>query len=240
MQGARRHRLSRPAHRPTAPGADRRRANSPQQIYDLALLRALIGVGREMVENALDTSEEVDPKAQIEEAEAALLPRRRGGRRRAARSRASRGGDQHGAVQMAEKALNSAAATSRASPPASTSVNAKTGGLHHSDLIILAGRPGMGKTSLATNIAFNCGRPLSAGHARTGSSQRNRSAPGSPSSASKCRRDQLATRILAEQSRDQLAKRCAWARSASEDFRNSPAPPAHSQSCRSISTTRPA
>src|SRR6059058_220262 len=40
-----------------------------EQIYDLALLRALIGVGREMVEKALDTSEEVDPKGQIEQAE---------------------------------------------------------------------------------------------------------------------------------------------------------------------------
>ena len=42
------------------------------QIYDLALLRALVGVGREMVEQALDTSDEVDPKGQIENAEAAL------------------------------------------------------------------------------------------------------------------------------------------------------------------------
>src|SRR5687768_17858446 len=43
-----------------------------EQIYELALLRALIGVGREMVEQALDTSEDVDPKGQIEDAEAAL------------------------------------------------------------------------------------------------------------------------------------------------------------------------
>src|SRR5919106_6197055 len=42
------------------------------QVYELALLRALVGVGREMVENALDTSEEVDPKGQIEAAETAL------------------------------------------------------------------------------------------------------------------------------------------------------------------------
>ena len=53
-----------------------------EQIYDLALLRALVGVGREMVEQALDTSDEVEPKAQIEEAESGALPGRRGRRRR--------------------------------------------------------------------------------------------------------------------------------------------------------------
>src|SRR5689334_20820107 len=42
------------------------------QIYDLALLRALIGVGRDLVEGALDTSEDVAPLAQIERAESAL------------------------------------------------------------------------------------------------------------------------------------------------------------------------
>src|ERR687892_2463335 len=42
------------------------------QIYDLALLRALVGVGRDMVEGALDTSEEVAPLTQIERAESEL------------------------------------------------------------------------------------------------------------------------------------------------------------------------
>src|SRR5919112_6047152 len=43
-----------------------------QQIYDLALLRALIGVGRDLVEGALDTSEDVAPLEQIERAETEL------------------------------------------------------------------------------------------------------------------------------------------------------------------------
>src|ERR1041385_2466681 len=43
-----------------------------QQIYDLALLRALVGVGRDLVEGALDTSEDVAPLAQIERAETEL------------------------------------------------------------------------------------------------------------------------------------------------------------------------
>src|SRR3546814_13531263 len=42
------------------------------QVYELALLRALIGVGRDLVEQALDTSEEVNPLTQIEAAESAL------------------------------------------------------------------------------------------------------------------------------------------------------------------------
>src|SRR5919112_714717 len=58
------------------------------------------------------------------------------------------------AVEMAEKALNTGGGLSGVTTGLD-SVNAKTGGLHHSDLIILAGRPGMGKTSLATNMAFN-------------------------------------------------------------------------------------
>ena len=36
----------------------------------------------------------------------------------------------------------------------------RLGGLHNSDLIIIAGRPSMGKTALATNIAFNAAQKL--------------------------------------------------------------------------------
>ena len=44
-----------------------------QQIYDLALLRELVTVGRTLVDKALDTSEEVEPMQQIEQAEADLF-----------------------------------------------------------------------------------------------------------------------------------------------------------------------
>ena len=40
-------------------------------------------------------------------------------------------------------------------PTGLTDLDQKLGGLHKSDLIILAGRPSMGKTALATNIAYN-------------------------------------------------------------------------------------
>ena len=39
-----------------------------------------------------------------------------------------------------------------------TDLDKKLGGLHPSDLVILAGRPSMGKTALATNIAFNAAK----------------------------------------------------------------------------------
>ena len=67
----------------------------------------------------------------------------------------------------------------------------RLGGLHQSDLIIIAGRPGMGKTALATNIAFNAAQKLQD--------------KGKKSSIAffslEMSSEQLSTRILAEQSR---------------------------------------
>ena len=67
----------------------------------------------------------------------------------------------------------------------------RLGGLHKSDLIIIAGRPSMGKTALATNIAFNAARKLQE------SGKKSSIAFFSLEMSS----EQLSTRILAEQSR---------------------------------------
>ena len=123
-----------------------------EQIYDLALLRELVSVGRNLVEAALDTSESVAPLQQIELAEAALYAVAEGA------STNSEAKDfavaTRTALGMIEQALLSGGHVS-GKTTGLTSLNEKVGGLHDSDLIILAGRPGMGKTSLATNIAFN-------------------------------------------------------------------------------------
>lgn len=166
------------------------------QIYDLAQLRALVGVGREMVENALDTSEEVDPRAQIETAEAALYRvAEEGGAEGGVKSFADAAVE---ALKMAEKALATGGGLSGVTTGLD-SVNAKTGGLHSSDLIILAGRPGMGKTALATNIAFAAAqrrvRDLEDGIAPEKSAGAAVAFFSLEMSA-----DQLATRILAERS----------------------------------------
>jgi replicative DNA helicase len=76
-----------------------------QQIYDLALLRALVGVGRDLVEGALDTSEDVAPLEQIEKAETELY---RVAEEGGAEGKAKSFGEATKlAIEMAEKALNS-------------------------------------------------------------------------------------------------------------------------------------
>jgi replicative DNA helicase len=166
-----------------------------QQIYDLALLRALIGVGRDLVESALDTSEEVAPLDQIEKAESALYTvAEQGGADGKAKSFAEATRE---ALETAEKALNSGGLSGITT--GLESLNAKIGGLHSSDLIIVAGRPGMGKSALGTNIGFAAAQrylrdmedgiaPEKSGGAAVALFSLEMSA------------DQLATRILAEQS----------------------------------------
>ncbi|SEN23707.1 replicative DNA helicase [Sphingomonas gellani] len=167
------------------------------QIYDLAQLRALVTVGRTLVERAMDTSEEVNPRAQIELAEEALYKvAGDGGAESAVKTFAQA---TTAAVKMAERALNSGGNLSGVTTGLD-SVNAKIGGMHHSDLMILAGRPGMGKTSLATNIAFNAARRWMRDMA-DGIAPKDSVGAKVAFFSLEMSADQLATRILAEQSR---------------------------------------
>lgn len=168
-----------------------------QQIYDLALLRELISVGRNLVESAMDTSESVEPMEQIEQAESALYKVAEGA---ATQSEAqSFGVATRTAIMSIEKAFNSGGHIS-GKTTGLTSVNQKIGGLHDSDLIILAGRPGMGKTSLVTNIAFNTAQRYVDDTVRDG--MPHEKSVGAPVAffSLEMSADQLATRILAEQS----------------------------------------
>ncbi len=76
-------------------------------------------------------------------------------------------------------------------PTGLADIDDRLGGLHKSDLIIIAGRPSMGKTALATNIAFNAASKLQE------SGKKSSIAFFSLEMSS----EQLSTRILAEQSR---------------------------------------
>ena len=76
-------------------------------------------------------------------------------------------------------------------PTGLTDLDYKLGGLHKSDLLIIAGRPSMGKTALATNIAFNAAKKIQ------NDGRKSTIAFFSLEMSS----EQLSTRILAEQSR---------------------------------------
>jgi replicative DNA helicase len=185
------------------------------QIYDLALLRALIGVGRDLVESALDTSEEVAPLEQIEKAETELYKvAEEGGADGKAKSFAEAS---RLALEMAERALNSGGHLSGITTGLEA-LNSKLGGLHRSDLIIVAGRPGMGKSSLATNIGVAAAKRLVR-------EREEKIEPGKGAGAGvalfslEMSADQLATRILAEQS-GITSENLRTGRITREEFRN--------------------
>ena len=100
-----------------------------QQIYDLALLRELVSVGRDLVEAALDTSEEVEPMKQIETAEARLYDVAEGAASstEAESFRVATGK----ALALIETAINSGGHVS-GKTTGFTSINDKCGGLHNS------------------------------------------------------------------------------------------------------------
>ena len=166
-----------------------------QQIYDLALLRELVSVGRTLVEGALDTSEDVAPMERIAQAEADLFKVAEGAS--TSNEASTFGMATNKALGMIELAINSGGHIS-GKTTGLTSINDKVGGLHNSDLIILAGRPGMGKSSLATNIAFNCADRLLRDR-RDGIDDAKSVGAGAALFSLEMSADQLATRILAEQ-----------------------------------------
>ena len=131
-----------------------------QMIYDLAIRRELIGLGRDISDKAARVDVSSEPREQIVEAEQHLY-------------RLSEQGQTESGFQSFLKAVTDAvnvanAAYQREGGLAGVStglidMDKKLGGLHRSDLLILAGRPSMGKTSLATNIAFNVAKAYKRG-----------------------------------------------------------------------------
>src|SRR4051795_11391252 len=121
-------------------------------IYDLSLRRDLIGIGEDMVNVAYDAPVDFAPRNQIEDAERKLYELAESGRYDGGFQKFSQALTT--ALDMAAKAFQRDGKLSGISTGL-RDLDAKMGGLQHSDLIILAGRPGMGKTSLATNIAYN-------------------------------------------------------------------------------------
>jgi replicative DNA helicase len=121
-------------------------------IYDLSVRRALIVIGEDMVNEAYDAPVDFEPAKQIEESERRLYEVAESGRYEGGFQAFSQALTT--AVDMAAKAYQRDGKLSGIATGLNDLDN-KMGGLQHSDLIIVAGRPGMGKTALATNIAYN-------------------------------------------------------------------------------------
>src|ERR1700739_2680811 len=124
-------------------------------VYDLSLRRDLIRIGEDMVNVAYDAPVDFAPRAQIEDAERQLYELAETGRYDGGFQRFSQALTT--AVDMAANAYKRDGKLSGIATGL-RDLDARMGGLQHSDLIVLAGRPGMGKTSLATNIAYNIAR----------------------------------------------------------------------------------
>jgi len=121
-------------------------------IYDLSVRRDLIAIGEDMVNLAYDAPVESTPLQHIEDAERRLYEIAETGRYDAGFQRFAQALTT--AVDMAARAYQRDGRLSGLATGL-TDLDSKMGGLQPSDLVILAGRPGMGKTALATNVAYN-------------------------------------------------------------------------------------
>jgi len=164
-------------------------------IYDLATRRALIVIGEDMVNTAYDSAVDHAPRAQIEEAEARLYAL-------AEQNKYGQGFETfHSALNHAIELANSAYQRSGHLSGAATGLvdlDNKLGGLQRSDLIILAGRPSMGKTALATNIAYNIAKAYR-GQRQPDGSMKTVDGGIVGFFSLEMSSEQLATRILSEQ-----------------------------------------
>ncbi len=123
-----------------------------QMIRDLSIRRELMQIGRDITEKAASVDVATEPAEQISEAEQALYEVAESGR--------SSAGFRSFLAALTTAVDVAAAAYRRDGGLAGLStgfadLDRRIGGLHRSDLLVLAGRPSMGKTSLATNIAFS-------------------------------------------------------------------------------------
>jgi replicative DNA helicase len=156
-------------------------------LHDLYLRRSLIHVGEDIVNDAYDLNIDRNAEDCLQTAESSLFGLAENGN--------SQGGFQsmrdavQTAIEIAEKAFNTSGQVTGVTT-GMTDLDKKLGGFQPSDLIILAGRPSMGKTALATNMAARAAQK----YAETGGQEGGVIGFFSLEMSA----DQLATRILAD------------------------------------------
>jgi replicative DNA helicase len=165
-------------------------------IHDLHLRRQLISIGEDVVNDAFTHDLDREAPQQIEEAERKLFE--------LATSGTAEGGFRDFKSALAEAIGQAESAFKRMGRTTGVStgyidLDKLLGGLHSSDLVVIAGRPSMGKTAIATNIGFNAARVFKA----TPGDKNGKAEDGARIGffSLEMSAEQLATRILSEESR---------------------------------------
>ncbi|MDC3068960.1 replicative DNA helicase [Candidatus Pelagibacter sp.] len=157
-------------------------------IYDMFVRRELIKISEQMIDNAKESDLDNSGQNIIENSEKLLYDLAEKGTFSSSLIKFDDAMKQ--TIEMASAAYKNEGGIVGV-PTGLRDLDDKLGGLHQSDLIIIAGRPSMGKTSLATNIAFNAAR--------------NIQESGTKSSVAffslEMSSEQLSTRIISEQAR---------------------------------------
>ncbi len=166
-------------------------------LYDLHIKRSLISIGNEIVQETITNEEELEGKNLIENAENNLYNLSQTGnidRKHLLFKEALKN-----AVDIIDQSFKRDGKIAGIATGLKD-LDKKLGGLHNSDLIIIAGRPSMGKTALGTNIAFNVAKDYKEAKDELGNIKvldGGKVAFFSLEMSS----EQLATRVLAEQSK---------------------------------------
>jgi replicative DNA helicase len=157
-------------------------------IYDMHVRRELIKISETTIDNASNKNIDLPGEKIIEDSEKLLFDLAERGSFKKSFVKFDAALNQ--TIEMASKAFKNIEGIVGV-PTGLTDLDDRLGGLHNQDLVIIAGRPSMGKTALATNIAFHAAK--------------NIQDKGLKSSVAffslEMSSEQLSTRILSEQSR---------------------------------------
>ena len=157
-------------------------------IYDMFVRRELIKISEQTIDNAKLNDLDVSGQNIIENSERLLFDLAEKGSFNSSLVKFDDAMKQ--TIEMASAAYKNEGGIVGV-PTGLKDLDNKLGGLHQSDLIIIAGRPSMGKTSLATNIAFNAAKHI----------QDNGKKSSIAFFSLEMSSEQLSTRILSEQAR---------------------------------------
>jgi replicative DNA helicase len=139
-------------------------------VYDLARKRSLIQIGEQVVGRAYDRSNEAGSEEQIEQAERELYELAQTGEVKGG----FRGFPQvlTRTIELIQSALHKGSRVTGV-PTGLKGIDDKLGGLQPSDLVVLAGRPSMGKTALAVTMAANAAAVAATGPLAEGLRHKN-------------------------------------------------------------------